>query len=841
MSSALYDFRERLYSALFDRMNIVFPVMKFAPYRGGWASPLKLNGTPPRCPRKDKCIITSKVKHRILEQGGESVDLITFYKGLYGIKEDMAAIKEIAQIIGLQLPEDIDSESYRQWKEKQEGLEKAAIKMKSDLYTDGGRATLNYLKGRGYDDDFISYAEFGYCSPETARTLSPLFSYTGKDGQRRNGLPYGVGDSYVLAFPYRSGSKILGFIFRHLNATDGDKYRDAFISAKASKKYHLFGLTSLSPIGAGEWDKTITIVEGEIDALRAQYAGCTNVVAASGGCIYTEALTEAKKIGATGVNILFDRGEQGTDKKIAKAIDTIKATGLTPYVITLPQQADEKVDPDSFINAYGGEAFVQAVKDPQPASLWKFDKLASEMQVIEQDTGQITYPNFEEFKRRTIALANTAAPVDRDMIFSNFSNMWEGGFQITKEAMTAEADRLKEMEDSHRQQNEATTLFSQAYQLAKDGKVGEAFSLLKEKQPDVERMSSATEFAKLLLLPTPDSIINDLKKQPDGIPTEFAFGVGDRRERFILPSGALTYICAPTSHGKSTLLYNLALQLLRAPGEGDVLFFTFEESREAKITDILNVYTGEALSRNNRRTIASHYRGKGSYFIPGKEAVFAQKASEFFNLLSKGKLRVYYEDYDSTKLIEAIRYLSRQIKVKAVFIDYIQLLRTAGSRLQRKDELQEICRQLMKLSIEVAAPFVLGAQLNREAYSPVEMTAHNIREAADIEHSANVVMLLWNSVNPPEPRSSAYYIDKNKGTLSREAQALASRGFTIGTGGKLYAKLAKNRGGEKNIDAVFDFDGNTGRITQPDYSPEQDSRQNHSSPFEPSTPSDYII
>ena len=48
--------------------------------------------------------------------------------------------------------------------------------------------------------------------------------------------------------------------------------------------------------------------------------------------------------------------------------------------------------------------------------------------------------------------------------------------------------------------------------------------------------------------------------------------------------------------------------------------------------------------------------------------------------------------------------------------------------------------------------------------------------------------------------------------LTKEAQNLEDRGFKIGEGGTLYAILAKNRLGERNIDAVLSCDGNTGKV-----------------------------
>ena len=316
-------------------------------------------------------------------------------------------------------------------------------------------------------------------------------------------------------------------------------------------------------------------------------------------------------------------------------------------------------------------------------------------------------------------------------------------------------------------------------------------------------------------MPSAEGVLTSFSERPTGIATPYAFDTKEGKIPLQLPTGALTYICAPTSHGKTRMLENLALYLATDGEPGDVLYFTFEEDTTAVDLELLNIYADMRLSGNNLRTLSSYYRNGEDRYFKGERApeAFKHKEAEFLSLLTSGKLRVYYKDFDSSALIEAIRYIAKNIRVKAVFIDYIQLLHKAGTRLQRKDELKEICKDFMDLAVETSLPIVMAAQLNREAYSPVDMAVQNIAEASDIEHSANIVLLLWNSAVKPIPGKGGYYIrNKGEAALSDEAKRLESRGFHIGEEGKLYAILAKNRSGARNIDAILDFDGNTGRI-----------------------------
>ena len=200
---------------------------------------------------------------------------------------------------------------------------------------------------------------------------------------------------------------------------------------------------------------------------------------------------------------------------------------------------------------------------------------------------------------------------------------------------------------------------------------------------------------------------------------------------------------------------------------------------------------------------------------------FKEKEAKFMELLTTGALRIYKEDPYISDLVASIRLLNRNTKIKAVFIDYIQVLKDKDTKVSQKERMQEICMQLMTLSVDLSLPFIVGAQLNRDTPSPIEMAVQNIADASNIEHSANIVMLMWNSNTEPLKESKYYVKPKSnsgkkdeKYELSDEAKRMARMGFNIGTSGSLYVKLAKNREGSRNIDTVLQFRGNTGKITQ---------------------------
>ena len=811
--SNLTDFiQNELYPRLFEVVDRAFPSMDFQPYRGGWASPYKLNGERSHDGRKEKSVITRRQPHRVLEQGGESKDLLSFYMELngFGEKQTAEAVRQLCPILGLTLPQMEDNEAYRAYREKQDRLEALDLKMREALYTEEGRGTLAYLReNRGYSDEFIKFAGFGFLSPSIREELRDTIY-----------IKQEIGVTHFLSLPYRTGGNIQGFVFRRAYYDGGQKYLNAFISEKASKKYHLFGLTGLRLTGDGERDRDITIVEGEIDALRATFAGLPNVVAVTGGNVSAEALQEAKKRGVKRVTLLFDYDtpkegqtledkQEETNRKIEKAIATINEAGLTPFVASFPTDGG-KVDTDIFLREHTKEELEGIILSALSGARWLGNRLLWKFA-----DGKVKGDSeLHELKRQTIELCNSpyTSATDRNLILRSLASSTDGGY-FTEEALQEEADLLKLAQDRDRQKQETISLAAEALKLAKDGKTAEALSVLQEKVTGLQQISREAEYSTLLTLPTAEGILSDFRNRPTRVGTPYAFDTKDGKEQLILPSGALTIICAPTSHGKTRMLENLALHLATDGKPGDVLYFTFEEDSTAVEMELLNIYADMKLSHNNPKTLSSYYRrGEDRYFtgerVPDS---FKQKEAEFLSLLTSGKLRVYYKDFGSSALIGAIRYLAKNTKVKAVFVDYIQKLNTEGNRLSRKEELKGICSEFEKLAIETSLPVVMAAQLNRQTPSPVDMAVQNIADASEIEHYANIVMLIWNSVVKPL-KDNTYYKSKENQTYSEEAKLLESRGFNIGTEGKLYAILAKNRGGQRNISAILDFDGNTGKI-----------------------------
>lgn len=338
-------------------------------------------------------------------------------------------------------------------------------------------------------------------------------------------------------------------------------------------------------------------------------------------------------------------------------------------------------------------------------------------------------------------------------------------------------------------------------------------------------------------LEVPD-IQKEVSRKKEGIKTGYTFKTSQGKEERLILSPGLTLICGKSSHGKSRLLQNLALQILEdlriKEEEGEVLFFAFEEDYPEVLLQFANIYTHTpGLSQygtKNTEVLRDYFQTGQLSKAPGAtRRDVLPRLARFTEIQKSGRLRIYYRPdlqikgdrtpEDTPDLSGVISGVSSQRPIKTVFLDYAQAIYKDGYRKDRREELREICKELNDLSKKLDIPFVLSAQLNRETPNPTSMSGDNIAESADITRYGDTILCLWNSAFLRDVKNKETYLD------SQEYKDLQSRGFTLGEEGKLYCYLAKNRGGTPFVDAVLDFVGETGEIpTNEDLPPETPPR-----------------
>ena len=824
MSGLTEWIKNELYPTVYDSLDTVFPEFKFRSYPLGWKSIYKLDLTLPKQRRDDKTVATKKYVGRILEQGGDSISYIE-----YIIKDrDLSfidAVKSLALVVNLTLPKDeeFNQSTFREKEKKQTFLEDCNSYFTNQLVSvqtkeEYRRFELNeFLEFRCYSLEDCKDMDLGYIPSQEelfTHLLSKGYTQSFIDENLAINIDSRIGYTHVLTIPYRSGGAIKGFKFRTVDYKNTVEDADAqgyFIETKDKTAFKITpkylnskGLDRNSGffnIQGVKGDKDVVIVEGELDSLHATVRGVDNVVATGGSSISSEQIKDAVKKGAQSFTLCFDNEtgkEETTAKNIDRAIEVILGEGVNRiYIVTLPALGGSKTDPDRLIQEKGVEAFKQAIKEALHYYEYKLQQIINKYKEIQDNNpfGTLYKRDTDNLLEEVVELASEIPnPIDRDQykkLFTSLEAIKELG--ITEESLSITVDRLTSTRDRAVRDKDFTKLLGKATELHAKGETVTALDLLDSNVKEIKLQDKATEFSSLLIPVKENELIQRLIDKPESLKSGYTIG----GEELLLPSGAISVFCAPTSHGKTTLLINTALNIAQSNIGKEVHLFSYEEDRDSILINALNTYLDTQLSGNNRTTLRNNFTGGNSRTIGGKDTFFTE-------LIDSKKLNIHYTNYNSHTLIEAIRYLHKHGNPGVVLIDYIQLLNLPGEvkraeRINsRQEEMKEICIALKDLAVETGLPIILGAQFNREVTNQLKIHATKIGEAGDIERIANLIVGFWNNnFKPLNPTDG-------------ELKDLNSKGAN--TPDTLYTVVLKNRGGRVGLEEILSFNGNTGKI-----------------------------
>ena len=190
----------------------------------------------------------------------------------------------------------------------------------------------------------------------------------------------------------------------------------------------------------------------------------------------------------------------------------------------------------------------------------------------------------------------------------------------------------------------------------------------------------------------------------------------------------LLIIGARPAMGKTSLALNLARNTAMM-GKKKVLFFSLEMTKEQLAQRVLS--TEARVESTKMRT--------GN--ISGEEWANLATATA---LLSNCEL--YFDDTSNMTVSEMKSRIRRLRDVDAVFVDYLQLMKS-GSRVEsRVQEVSEITRNLKLMAKDLNIPVVVLAQLARstegrgKSHRP---QLADLRESGSIEQDADIVIMLY--------------------------------------------------------------------------------------------------
>ena len=801
---------EEVIPTLLDRyLAEAFPSMEFVDRGNRWISKYHIDGS--TSSSRDQSYIY-KSGSKLHDNNGAEVGIFDFAMEQFGT-DFMETLKRLADICHLQLPE-VDPEYAKRIeaaKQKQNSLTESMKRQQAALFTPEGKVVLDYLHNeRGYTDETIKAMGLGYLSSDEAAKLMEL-------GEE---LPYNITD-FPLSMPYTSRGKLRGFKFRYVTEEAKAKYGKAKYRNTKSLSGKMNGLPYLySPTNIQE---RVIIVEGELDALHAYTKGIKNIVATSKGTLSEETLSLLMESG-TLKRVIFipDNDPNGIGyEHVKNSIKVVEEANLEAFVVTLPEGSK---DVDEYLTKASANDLNTLIEQADKAVVWKYYRLIEETQKKYPEE-YLSGIHESETKEAVFNLANSCKDVaDKKLILASFAQCYN--IPNIEAELEAQADKQQERKEDKARADKAQAAAQTYSQLVADGKVAEANAFMAEALAEQKKLGGTGTYGDLLKVPTRAERLARFKDKPEALETSYQFTEGGEPLPLTLPSGALTMVAAPTSHGKSTFLRNLALDVAKRYKDKSALYFTFEESEEDVIAQFANTYIDLPLHTPSNthpqlEAIIDFYRtGEPTYIAQDKREDFKRKEMEFSTeYLDNGKIRIFYRDYNLETLIDALEFAVSHIPTKAVFVDYIQILRSQKlARQPRNEQLKEICISLKDFSVKYKLPVVLAAQLNREAKTPFRMDNNQMAESSDIEKAANTIICLWNS-----GFKASSYGDKGLSKDEKdELDTLKNQGFELGKDGKIFAKLTKRRGSRGvGMYALLAFNGYSGKIVE-NYDPEKE-------------------
>ena len=787
-----YD-KQKLLQALWQNPNTATH-MDFIEVRGQWHSRKRPDGSEDKS-RKDKSILKRSSDGQIFfnYNGGSypSGDIFNLLQLIYGTN-DMAEVFELAaKAYGIQPEGNLQQRQEWQQRATRAEMAKTAAAVVTDaLKTDAAAPVVDYLRGRG----LAVSSRLGYFSKaikdnlkETLKAsqqdINALFPTTRKDyTNSTEGEWTDYADMYGLAIPYYNGSRINGFCLRLTSAT-APTYKDSDGSIHTLPKY-LF--TKDMPKGGYcmqlKPTAPVVMVEGLLDAEAVMQAGCSNVMAL-GGMTPTDnedaAKSSIKTLQRYGVTALvympdIEYNEDGALKTDATQ-RTIKAfqpllTGCIDgvgfkslHIANAHNQLQDVKDAADIMQKYGAETLLQVIETP--AKWWEWQT----QQII--DNGGTPEDMAADFMQMYLQISS---PVERQLIKTDLTHAAQDSpLQIFKKAgITAGSLTMADRTGMATTYREHMTAAIDALKEAADSKApADKLGNLLERAAKVQRQGELKDF-KARVNATPEQLRLQIMQEPEYIQTSWQMyrenkGVTNNGKPFearklSFSPAAVSVFAAPTSHGKTLIMMQTALNI--AKQRQHVLYVGLENDEKQLFVRALAAYIGDkwqGLKVKPRKALRQYMKQQG-YGIDD-----LQKTAEIDELLQQE-----YETYcrDIFPYLHFVRmdsecdticgfiseivdeWRDKGAETAAVFIDYIQLLHVTGRNYSRTDELKTICDSINELAKKTGLPVIVGSQMNRAAtkgdgnlppFDSVDL--YNIGESSGIENIAEDCYFVWNT------------------------------------------------------------------------------------------------
>lgn len=686
----------------------------------------------------------------------------------------------------------------------------------------------------------------------TAETLNADFAALGLTEQRAGTHP--------VVIPNTTDGTVNGFCFRKVTQ-DGDAPKYLFSQGMERGAY----CDKLTDGGR------VIVVEGQLDALRLRSLGAGDVVALGGAAPGEKLLELLRRHHKTDVvyipDIEYKDGKRKTELE-RRAVDKLRTMSdpESGYAVASVRVAHLPVDPGADLtdwkqdaDSWGRTATAQDVQNLlNGAQYWFFHALhdLEAEAYAAQDNGGIV-DGAQIMNRAREIYAGVTDPMQRGLFRHYVEGENTRGFYGV---LGIDTHTLEQLDDLNRNAAFRKDMQDGAERLAKATESGDPDRMaaaVSNLNDTLNRGRGTRDEWEAQLSQDWESVAGMVANQPEPIKTKWALGRDTADEygagwtkygQVELWADDITVFCAPTSHGKTMILFQTMLDLVR----GDIaagrvrryLFVSREEQPRQLALRALNVWIDRRTLKNKsnysnhadrRAALRDALRGVCPFGYSDTEFEALRSAIDQYKNSVFPRLALVHTDGSAESIAGNIDHYKTQFErggyeLGGVFVDYFQLLNSDTPNKMRNYELKTICDALKQAAGRSGVPFVIAAQLNREALrdgvDAVELS--NIGEGADIERIAHDVYLMWQT---DKTRKSTYFTEKdeNKAGSKDKAKPIfgtrAKRLFTTDQLGeytpligRIYIERLKAREGVTGLWALLPYDGESGQIDAPETS-----------------------
>ncbi len=351
------------------------------------------------------------------------------------------AVRQLAERVGMELPEHSDEKGAVQNREKREKMysatREAALFYHQRLKQPMGREACEYLAKRGvsaetttafglgwapdgWDGELFKHLNNNGYSPETL-TEAGLCSKSKKDDSKY----YDWFRGRVIFPIIGSYNRVVGFGARAMG-NEQPKYLNTSETPIFNKRKILFGLNRLKGKNPGR----IILVEGYMDVIGLHEHGIVNAVASLGTAL-TQQQARLLKNTVSEVILAYD-GDFAGQKATLEALKTLEAEGLIARVLSFPNG----MDPDEFLLSKGEDAFRALCDEAVSQNSFRLNYLKSDYDLNSEDQRMA-------FARAGSNLVSQFSPVEQEHYFAELASMT--GFSRETLALEAQTAGIREV------------------------------------------------------------------------------------------------------------------------------------------------------------------------------------------------------------------------------------------------------------------------------------------------------------------------------------------------------------------------------------------------------------